>query len=147
MKALPAANNWSDRISHDALLASSAVLSRAFYARPTVEVARSLLGKVLVHRRTAGRIVEVESYLGADDKAAHASRGLTARTRVLFGPPGHAYVYFIYGMYECLNVVAEPDGKPGCVLIRGLEPLTGLAAMRRRRPQSEAACRPRQRPR
>jgi DNA-3-methyladenine glycosylase len=108
-------------------------LQRDFYARPTVEVARDLLGKRLVHGRTAGLIVEVEAYLGAEDKAAHASRGITPRTRVIFGPPGHAYVYFIYGMYECLNVVAEPEGTPGCVLIRALQPVEGVDLMRRRR--------------
>jgi len=109
-------------------------LPREFYCRPTVAVARDLLGKILIHGRTAGIIVETEAYLGLDDLAAHASRGLTERTRVVFGPPGHAYVYLIYGMYECLNLVAEPDGTPGCVLIRALEPLCGLAQMRRRRP-------------
>jgi DNA-3-methyladenine glycosylase len=93
-----------------------------------------LLGKVLVHGPTAGIIVETEAYLGGDDLASHSARGITGRTRVIFGPPGHAYVYFIYGMYECLNIVAEPDGKPGCVLIRALQPLAGLDIMRHRRP-------------
>ena len=109
------------------------ILSRKFYNRPTIEVARDLLGRVLVHGETAGRIVETEAYLGLDDLAAHSSRGITPRTRVIFGPPGHAYVYFIYGMHECLNLVAEPDGEPGCVLIRALEPTTGLDTMRARR--------------
>jgi DNA-3-methyladenine glycosylase len=110
------------------------VLKRDFYERSTVEVARDLLGKVLVHGPAAGIIVEAEAYLGGDDLAAHSARGITDRTRVIFGPPGHAYVYFIYGMYECLNLVAEPEGKPGCVLIRALEPAAGLDLMRRRRP-------------
>ena len=112
------------------------ILKRAFYDRPTVEVARDLLGKVLVHGSTAGRIVETEAYLGGDDLASHSARGLTGRTRVIFGPPGHAYIYLIYGMYECLNLVAEAAGQPGCVLIRALEPLAGVEAMRRRRPQA-----------
>jgi DNA-3-methyladenine glycosylase len=110
------------------------ILARSFYRRPTVEVARDLLGKILVHGETAGRIVETEAYLGDDDLAAHSARGITARTRVIFGPPGHAYVYFIYGMYECLNLVAEPAGIPGCVLIRAVEPVTGIEIMQRRRP-------------
>src|ERR1035437_3068908 len=109
------------------------ILLREFYNRPASQVARALLGKVLVHGKTAGRIVETEAYLGLDDLAAHASRGITDRTRVIFGPPGHAYVYFIYGMYECLNLVAEPDGQPGCVLIRALEPVAGIETMQRRR--------------
>ena len=88
-------------------------------------MARALLGKILVHGATAGRIVETEAYLGLADPAAHASRGATPRTEVLFGAPGRAYVYLIYGMYECLNIVAEPEGSPGCVLIRAVEPLNG----------------------
>jgi DNA-3-methyladenine glycosylase len=105
------------------LAAWGRILPRSFYAR-------DLLGCYLVHGRRAGKIVETEAYLGLEDRAAHASRGLTERTRVLFGPPGHAYVYLIYGMYWCLNLVAEPDGTPGCVLIRALEPGRGLERWR-----------------
>lgn len=129
-------SDWQDRVSLDELLQQTEILPRSFYERPTVEVARELLGKVLVHGATAGQIVETEAYLGEEDRAAHASRGLTPRTRVLFGPGGHAYVFFIYGMYDCLNLVAEPEGRPGCVLIRAVEPLCGLAQMRRRRPSA-----------
>lgn len=136
MKSAGVAIEEPEQISLSSLLAHSEPLARAFYERPTVELARGLLGKVLVHGRSAGRIVEVEAYLGLEDPAAHASHGLTERTRVIFGPPGHAYVYLIYGIYECLNLVAERDGVPGCVLIRALEPLAGLAAMRRRRPKA-----------
>ena len=114
-------------------------LRREFYERPTVQVARELLGQRLVHGRTSGIIVEVEAYLGMEDKAAHASRGVTGRTRVIYGPPGHAYVYLIYGMYECLNVVTEPEGQPGCVLIRAVEPVDGLDLMRRRRGKADLA--------
>ena len=110
------------------------ILKRQFYERPTVEVARDLLGKLLVHGPTAGIIVETEAYLGGDDLAAHSAAGITDRTRVIFGEPGHAYVYFIYGMYECLNLVCEPEGKPGCVLVRSLEPTEGIEIMRQRRP-------------
>lgn len=125
---------WNDPILLPRLLQTSSILDEGFYARPAVDVAKDLLGKVIVHRAAAGRIVEVEAYLGLADLAAHAAAGITARTRVLFGPPGRAYVYLIYGIHECLNLVAEPDGVPGCVLIRALEPLCGLALMRKRRP-------------
>ena len=110
------------------------ILKRAFYERPTIEVARDLLGKVIVHGATAGIIVETEAYPGGDDLASHSACGITARTRVIFGPPGHAYVYFIYGMYQCLNLVCEAEGTPGCVLIRALQPISGIEIMQDRRP-------------
>ena len=110
------------------------ILPRSFYEAPAIEVARALLGKVVVHGPAAGMIVETEAYLGGDDLASHSARGITDRTRVIFGPPGHAYVYFVYGMYECLNLVCEPEGRPGCVLVRALEPVAGIEIMRRRRP-------------
>ncbi len=109
------------------------ILRRNFYNRAAIEVARDLLGRVIIHGETAGRIVETEAYLGVNDLAAHSARGLTPRTQVIFGPPGHAYVYFIYGMHECLNLVCEPEGQAGCVLIRALEPIAGLDLMRVRR--------------
>jgi len=123
---------WSE------LATESRILTRSFYNRDAVKVARELLGKVLVHGRAAGMIVETEAYLGGDDLAAHSARGITNRTRVIFGPPGHAYVYFIYGMHECLNLVAEPEGSPGCVLIRAAEPLVGIELMEKRRPKARS---------
>ncbi len=118
-------------------LSRAGLLPPAFFARDPRRVARDLLGKLLVRREggrvLAGRLVEVEAYLGEGDPAAHAAAGLTSRNRVLFGPPGHAYVYFIYGNHFCLNVSCLPAGQPGCVLIRALEPLAGLEEMAQNR--------------
>jgi DNA-3-methyladenine glycosylase len=96
------------------------ILDRDFYARDTLQVARELLGKRLVFNGQAGLITETEAYIGANDPACHAARGLTPRTKPMFGAAGHAYVYFIYGMYYCLNIVTETEGFPAAVLIRGL---------------------------
>jgi DNA-3-methyladenine glycosylase len=108
-------------------------LDRTFFSRDPRRVARELLGKVLIRQtadvRLTARIVEVEAYLGEKDPASHSAAGNTARTSVLFGPPGHAYVYFIYGTHYCLNVSCEPDGRAGGVLFRALEPLSGVEAM------------------
>jgi DNA-3-methyladenine glycosylase len=126
-------------------MARSPILPRAFYLDPPDQVCRRLLGKLLVRRyrdpsvarpktqRLTGRIVEVEAYFGLDDPAAHTFVGKTARNAVLFGPAGFAYVYFIYGMYFCLNFSCEPDGHPGGVLLRALEPVEGLETMARLR--------------
>lgn len=116
-------------------------LPRAFYQRDTLQVAHDLLGARLVRtidgRRVSGIVVEAEAYVGEDDLACHAARGRTARTEVMYGPPGHAYVYFIYGMYYCLNVVTESEGFPAAVLIRSLRPDEGVDVMRARRPGRE----------
>src|SRR5438045_3505072 len=112
-------------------------LARAFYARPTLQVAEDLLGKVLVHRTragtTSGIIVEVEAYIGESDPACHAAPGLTKRNAPLYGPPGYAYVYLNYGVHYLVNAVTESRGSPAAVLIRALAPLEGVEVMRRRR--------------
>lgn len=105
-------------------------LPRSFYNRSTTMVARELLGKYLVHLERGvmrmGKIVETEAYLGRHDLAAHSARGLTNRTKVMFGPPGHAYVYLIYGIYHCMNVVTEPEGNACAVLLRAVEPVMNV---------------------
>jgi DNA-3-methyladenine glycosylase len=106
------------------------LLGPEFFARDTLEVAREVLGKLLVRESGGevrwGRLVEVEAYCGPEDLAAHSSRGLTPRTRVMYGPPGHAYVYFVYGMHHCLNLVTREAGVPQAVLLRALEPGPGV---------------------
>jgi DNA-3-methyladenine glycosylase len=118
-------------------------LPRAFYARPTLDVLGDIVGKVLVHDtgggRTSGVIVEAEAYIGETDPACHAAPGPTPRNAPLYGPPGRAYVYLNYGLHHLVNAVTEPDGFPAAVLIRGLEPLEGVPAMRRRRGRTRPA--------
>ena len=113
------------------------ILPVDFYRRPTLEVARDLIGKVVVYKSkagvTSGAIVEAEAYIGEDDPACHAAVGPTTRNAPLYGPPGRAYVYLNYGLHDMLNAVTEEEGHPAAVLIRSLEPIEGLALMRRRR--------------
>ena len=122
-------------------------LPRRFYDRPTLDVARDLLGKVLVHNRrgviTSGAIVEVEAYIGESDPACHAAPGPTARNAPLYGTPGHAYVYLNYGIHCLVNVVTESHGSPAAVLIRALDPIAGIDVMRRRRARAMKGRRPR----
>src|SRR5579875_4145344 len=129
-----------DVLSLSHLIRQTEAVDLRFFERNATELAGDLLSCILLHGETAGMIVETEAYLGVNDLAAHASRGLTQRTKVLFGPAGRAYVYFIYGMHECLNVVADRDGEPGCVLIRALQPLCGLLEMHARRQWHGATC-------
>jgi DNA-3-methyladenine glycosylase len=114
------------------------ILGVEFFARPTLTVARELLGQQLVcqldGQRLSGLIVETEAYIGQEDSACHCHKGRTPRTEVMFGPPARTYIYLIYGMYHMLNLVTEPEGFPAAVLIRAVEPLEGVAAMRSRRP-------------
>jgi DNA-3-methyladenine glycosylase len=113
------------------------LVRRSFFNRDPREVCSDLLGKLIVRREgrklLAGRVVEAEAYLGVDDLAAHAAAGRTARNSVLFGPPGHAYVYFIYGVHYCLNISCLPDGEAGCILVRALEPVQGIEEMAKAR--------------
>lgn len=108
-------------------------LRRSFFARPTLDCARSLIGRLLVRETpdgvVGGRIVEVEAYVGADDPACHAAAGRTRRNRVMWGPPGFIYVYFTYGMHHCMNLVTEPDGFAAAVLLRALEPTVGVSIL------------------
>jgi DNA-3-methyladenine glycosylase len=125
-------------------------LPRSFYDRPTLDVARDLLGKVLVHNRrgvvTSGAIVEVEAYIGESDPACHAAPGPTRRNAPLYGRPGFSYVYLNYGIHNLVNVVTEGDGCPAAVLIRALEPVDGVAVMRRRRTRDAKGRRRQSRP-
>ncbi len=115
-------------------MARPVYLSRRFFDRPVLEVAPELLGAVLVHGPVAVRLTEVEAYDGANDPASHAYRGLTPRTTVMFGPPGHLYVYFTYGMHHCANLVCGPDGIASAVLLRAGEVVAGLDVARMHRP-------------
>ncbi|HZI57652.1 MAG TPA: DNA-3-methyladenine glycosylase, partial [Verrucomicrobiae bacterium] len=119
------------------MMHATKLVRRAFFNRNPKFVARELLGKLIVRKEgstaLAGRIVEVEAYLGAGDLAAHSAAGNTARNAVIWGPPGHAYVYFIYGVHYCLNISCLPAGQAGCILIRALEPVFGIEEMAKAR--------------
>src|SRR3989338_2706135 len=119
------------------------ILDRAFFGRNTQIVAAELIGKILVLNQggslVSGKIVETEAYFGADDPASHAFRGATPRNRVMFGPAGVSYVYLTYGNHHCLNIVTETDGVAGAVLLRALEPLSGLSRMKKRRGKKHPA--------
>lgn len=116
-------------------------LARSFYEGPTLKVGPELIGKFIVFRSPDGmlsaRIVEVEAYVGQDDPACHAARGMTPRNRVMFGPGGFSYIYFIYGMYNCLNFVTESEGRPAALLLRAAEPHKGLNLMRQNSPRKK----------
>ncbi len=127
----------------DLTLSMPVKLPESFYRRPTLEVLDDIIGKVLVHtvrgERTAGVIIEAEAYVGESDPACHAAPGPTRRNQPLYGPPGRAYVYLNYGIHYLVNAVTEPEGDPAAILIRALEPLEGMPAMRRRRERRRAA--------
>ncbi len=112
-------------------------LPRSFFNRPTLTVARELLGKILVIGKTSGRIDEVEAYIGQKDPACHACRGKTERNKMMFGPAGHLYVYFTYGMYHCANIVTEKKEFPAAVLIRSIKPIEGVERMKKRRGRAD----------
>ena len=131
-------------LNQNSVTASNSVISRSFFNRPTLTVARELLGQRLVrlegNQRIAGLITEAEAYIGTGDDGCHARAGLTNRNRSMWGPPGHAYLYFTYGMHWMLNIVTERDGFPAAVLLRGVKPVEGHEVIRRRRtgrPESE----------
>ncbi|MCP4632718.1 MAG: DNA-3-methyladenine glycosylase [candidate division Zixibacteria bacterium] len=113
------------------------ILPHSFYERDTITVARGLIGKVFIYKKSrsvfSGRIVEVEAYTAGNDEACHAHRGKTERNKIMFGPPGHAYIYFTYGMHYCMNFVTEPENIAAAVLIRALEPLEGISMMSKNR--------------
>ena len=137
VRVLPSRSRIPDPGSLIPALRSPCVLPRSFYERPTLVVAEELLGKVLVHRTrqgtASGVIIETEAYIGEDDPACHASFGRTPRNEPLYGPPGLAYVYLNYGVHYLVNAVTEADGHPAAVLIRALQPLDGVALMKKRR--------------